>query len=233
MQELVAKYALMLGLALAAPALLAQGVAPDALLRAVSVKVIDKLRQGQGVQAARPAKVVELVETDIAPLFDFVHMTRLAMARNWRLATSEQQSALTEEFKTLLLRTYSIALAQYRNQAVDFKQLRAAPLATDVTVKSEVRQPGRERLTLDYEMQQTAAGWKIYDVKVAGVRLVTTYREVFAEKIREGGVDGLIEFLVTRNREGGSRFNSVNSAFWEKSRLMYAIFQNMIRGGRQ
>ncbi len=88
-------------------------------------------------------------------------------------------------------------------------------------------------MTLDYEMQKTPAGWKIYDVKVAGVRLVTTYREVFAEEVREGGVDGLIEFLVARNREGGSSFNSVNSSFWEKSSLMYVIFQNMLRGGRQ
>ncbi len=233
MQGLIATCVLMLALTLAAPVALAQGVAPDALLRAVSVKVFDIIRHDQGFQRADSVKIVALVETNIAPLFDFVHMTRLAMARNWRLATPEQQSVLTEEFRTLLVRTYSIALAQYRDQVVDFKQLRAAPLATEVTVKSEVKQPGRERMTLDYAMQKTPAGWKIYDVKVAGVRLVTTYREVFAEKVREGGVDGLIQFLVARNREGGSSFNSVNSSFWEKSSLMYAIFQNMLRGGRQ
>ncbi|MBE0620165.1 MAG: ABC transporter substrate-binding protein [Burkholderiales bacterium] len=233
MQDMVAKYGLMLALLLSAPVSLAQDVAPDALLRAVSVKVIDKIKQDNGVRAANSAKVLALVETDIAPLFDFVHMTRLAMARNWRLATPEQQVALTAEFKTLLVRTYSIALAQYRGQVVDFKQARAAPLATEVTVKSEVKQPGKVRLTLDYEMRNTPAGWKIYDVKVAGVRLVTTYREVFAQKVREGGVDGLIIFLAARNRDGGSNFNSVKSAFWEKSRLMYAIFRNMVQGGRQ
>lgn len=233
MQGLIAKYVLMLALALAAPVALAQGVAPDALLRAVSVKVIDIIRHDQDFQGADSAKIVSLVEANIAPLFDFVHMTRLAMARNWRLASPGQQSVLTEEFKTLLVRTYSIALAQYRDQVVDFKQLRAAPRATEVTVKSEVKQRGKQRMTLDYEMQKTPAGWKIYDVKVAGVRLVTTYREVFAEEVREGGVDGLIEFLVARNREGGSSFNSVNSSFWEKSSLMYVIFQNMLRGGRQ
>jgi len=233
MQGLIAKYVLMLALTLAAPVALAQGVAPDALLRAVSVKVIDIIRHDQGFQGADSAKIVSLVEANIAPLFDFAHMTRLAMARNWRLASPGQQSVLTEEFKTLLVRTYSIALAQYRDQVVDFKQLRAAPRATEVTVKSEVKQRGKQRMTLDYEMQKTPAGWKIYDVKVAGVRLVTTYREVFAEEVREGGVDGLIEFLVARNREGGSSFNSVNSSFWEKSSLMYVIFQNMLRGGRQ
>ena len=233
MQELVAKYVLLLALALVAPAALAQGVAPDALLRAVSVEVIDKIKQDQEFQATDPAKVAALVETRIMPLFDFAHMTRLAMARNWRLATSEQQRVLTEEFRTLLVRTYSNALAHYRGEVIDFKQLRPARLDTEVTVRSEVKQPGKERMTLDYDMEKTPAGWKIYDVKVAGVRLVTTYREIFAEKVRDGGVDGLIKSLVDGNRGGGSRFNSIKTSFWEESRVMYAIFQNMFRSGRQ
>jgi len=233
MREAVAKCVLFLGIALPAPALLAQGVAPDALLRAVSVEVIDKITQGREFQAADPAKVAALVETRIMPLFDFVHMTRLAMARNWRLATPEQQRVLAQEFKTLLVRTYSTALAHYRGEVIDFKQLRAAPLDTDVTVRSEVRQPGKEPMTLDYHMEKTPAGWKIYDVKVAGVRLVTTYREIFAEKIRDVGVDGLIESLVDGNRGGDSRFNSIKNSFWETSRVIYAIFQNVFRGGRQ
>jgi phospholipid transport system substrate-binding protein len=233
MQDPVEKFALMLALLLTASVSSAQGVAPDALLRAVSVKVIDKIQQSRESRPADPANVAGLVETDIVPLFDFVHLTRLAMARNWRLATPEQQRVLTAEFKTLLVRSYSNALAQYRDEVIDFKRLRVVPRATDVTVKSEVKQPGRERMTLDYEMENTPAGWKIYDVKVAGVGLVTTYREVFAEKVREGGVDGLIKFLVDGNREGASRFNSVKSSFWEKSQVMYAIFQNLFRGGRQ
>jgi phospholipid transport system substrate-binding protein len=233
MQELVVKYVLLLALALAAPGSLAQGVAPDALLRAVTVEVIDQIKQDQEPQAADPAKVAALVETRIMPLFDFVHMTRLAVARNWRLATPEQQRVLTEEFKTLLVRTYSTALAHYRGEAIDVKPLRMAPLGSEVTVRSEVKQPGKERMTLDYEMEKTPAGWKIYDVKVAGVRLVTTYRDVFAEKIREGGVDGLIKFLVDGNRGGGSRFNSIKTSFWKESRVMYAIFQNVFRSDRQ
>jgi phospholipid transport system substrate-binding protein len=233
MQELVVKYVLLLALALAAPASLAQGVAPDALLRAVTVEVIDKIKQEQELHAVDPAKVAALVETRILPLFDFVHMTRLAMARNWRLATPEQQRVLTEEFKTLLVRTYSTALAHYRGEVIDVKQLRAPPLGSEVTVRSDVKQPGKERMTLDYEMEKTPAGWKIYDVKVAGVCLVTTYRDLFAEKVRDGGVDGLIKFLVDENRGGGSRFNSIKTSFWEKSRVMYAIFQNVFRSGRQ
>jgi phospholipid transport system substrate-binding protein len=122
-------------------------------------------------------------------------MTRLAMARNLRLATPEQHRVPTEEFKTLPARTYSTALAHYRGEVIVFKQLCAAPLETEVTVRSEVKQPGKERMTLDYEMEKTPAGWKIYDVKVAGVRLVTTYRDVFAEKVRDGDMDGLIKFL--------------------------------------
>jgi phospholipid transport system substrate-binding protein len=232
MLELVARYVLLLALAIAAPASLAQDVAPDALLRAVAVDVIDKITQNQELQVPDPAKVAVLVETEILPLFDFVHMTRLAMARNWRLATPEQQRVLTEEFKTLLMRTYWTALTHYRGEVIDFKPLRAAPLDTRVTVRSDVKQPGKERMTLDYDMEKTPAGWKIYDVKVAGVRLVTTYREVFAEKVRAGGVDGLIKSLADRNR-GGSGFNSVKTAFWEKFRVMYAIFQNEFRSGRQ
>src|ERR1039457_961657 len=153
MQDLVAKYALLLALALAAPASLAQVVAPDALLRAVTVEVVAELKQDQELHAADPAIVAALVETRIMPLFDFVHMTRLAMARNWRLATPEQQRVLTEEFKTLLVRTYSNALAHYRGEVIDFKQLRPARLDTEVTVRSEVKQPGKERMTLDYDMR--------------------------------------------------------------------------------
>jgi phospholipid transport system substrate-binding protein len=220
-------------LALAAPASLAQSIAPDALLRAVTVEVIAKIKQDQELQAADPAKVAAVVETTILPLFDFAHMTRLAMARNWRLATPEQQRMLTEEFKTLLVRTYSTALGNYRGEVIHFKQLRAAPRETEVTVRSEVKQPGKEPMTLDYDMENTPAGWKIYDVKVAGVRLVATYREVFSEKVRDGGVDGLIKFLADGNRGGGSRFKSIKNSFWEQSRVVYAIFQNMFRGGRQ
>jgi phospholipid transport system substrate-binding protein len=233
MPKRVVKFSLLLALAFAATASLAKELAPDALLRAVSVEVIDKIKHDQQLHTGDPVKVAAVVETSIMPLFDFVHMTRLAMARNWRLATPEQQLALTQEFRTLLVRTYSTALGQYRGEAINFKQLRAAPSATDVTVRSELKQPGKERMTLDYHMEKTEAGWKIYDVKVAGVRLVTTYRDVFAEKIRESGVDGLIQSLEDGNRGGKSRFNAVKDSFWRKSRVLYELFQDLFRGGRR
>lgn len=233
MQELAARTALMLALLLGAPLSFAQDIAPDALLRAVTVKLIDKLKNDRNLQSPDSVGFTMLVEINIVPLFDFSHMTRLAMGHNWRHATPEQQAALTGELKTQLVRIYSNALARYNGEVVEFKPLRAGPLATEVTVKSVLKQPKKARMALDYYMQKTATGWKIYDIKVAGVRLVSTYREVFGARVREGGVDGLIAFLAEGNRADGSRFNSVKASFWERSQLMYAIFQNIFRRGGQ
>lgn len=192
--------------ALAAPFSLAQDVAPDVLLKAVTLEVIAIIRQDKDIQAGNPAKVADLVETGIVPLFDFTRMTQIAVARNWRLATPEQQKALTTEFETLLVRTYSTALSSYRDQVIEFKRLRAASGDTDVSVKSLIKQPGAEPLTMDYDMEKTAAGWKVYDIKIGGVSLITTYREAFAGKVREAGVDGLIKALSEKNRKGDARF---------------------------
>jgi phospholipid transport system substrate-binding protein len=208
MQNFMFKSALMLLAASAAPFSFAQDLAPDAQLRAVTSEVIAIIRQDKDIQAGNPAKVADLVETRILPFFDFTRMTQLAVARNWRMATPEQQKALTTEFRTLLVRTYSTALSNYRDQAIEFKRLRAAPGDTDVTVKSVIKQPGTEPLTMDYDMEKMAVGWKVYDIKIDGVSLITTYRETFAGKVREGGVDGLIKSLADKNRQGDARFRS-------------------------
>lgn len=202
MKKIVSRSALALISALAAPSSLAQDVAPDVLLKGVTSEVIAIIRQDKDIQAGDPAKVADLVETRILPLFDFTRMTRTAVARNWRLATPEQQEALTLEFKKLLVRTYSTALSSYRDQVIEYKPLRSAPGATEVSVKSDVRQSGAERLTIDYDMEKTPAGWKVYDIKIAGVSLVTTYRGTFAGKVREGGIEGLIKSLSDKNRQG-------------------------------
>jgi phospholipid transport system substrate-binding protein len=186
----------------------AQDVAPDALLSAVTLEVIAIIRRDADVQAGNPTKVAELVETRILSHFDFDRMTQIAVARNWRIATPEQQTALTAEFKTLLVRTYSTALTSYRDQVIEYKPLRAAPGATEVTVKSEIKQPGTERMTIDYDMEKTPAGWKVYDIKVAGVSLVSTYRETFASRVRDGGIAGLIKSLADKNRQDASRLKS-------------------------
>jgi len=188
--------------ALAAPLSLAQDVAPDVLLKAVISEVIATIRQDKDIQAGNPAKVADLVETRILPHFDFSRMTQIAVARNWQLATPGQQEALTFEFKTLLVRTYSTALSSYRDQEIEYKPLRAAPGATEVTVKSEVRQAGRERVTIDYKMTKLSSGWKVYDIQLAGVSLVTTYRDTFASRVRDSGIEGLIKALSDKNRQG-------------------------------
>lgn len=233
MPQTVVKYLLLLALALVPPVSLAEGAAPDLLLRAAADDVIGKIKFDRELQALVPARAEVLVEGSLVPLFDFSHMTKLAVARNWNLATPAQQSTITEEFKKLLVRTYSTALARYQGETVDFKQLRTAPQSNNVTVRSELKQPGNQKTTLDYEMERTPAGWKIYNVKIADVCLVSTYRDIFAEKVREGGVDGLIQFLAQENRGGASRFNAIETDFWEKSRLVYAIFQKVLRSGLQ
>ena len=203
MQKFAFKLVLVLLSALAAPCSLAQDVAPDVLLVSITTEVIAIIRQDKEIQAGNPAKLADLVETRILPHFDFTRMTRMAVARNWRLATPEQQQALTTEFKTLLVHTYSTALSDYRDQVIAYKPLRAAPDATEVTVRSEVRQSGRERLSIDYDVEKTSAGWKVYDIKIAGISLVTTYRDSFAGRVRDGGIEGLIKSLWDKNRQSG------------------------------
>jgi phospholipid transport system substrate-binding protein len=195
---------LLLALALAAPVLPAQEVEPNVLLQTATVEVIAAMKQERDLHGGQPKQVANLIETKVLPLLDFPRMTQIAVARNWRIATPEQQAALTSEFKTLLVRTYSMALSSYRDQVIEFRSMHMAPADTEVTVKSVVKQSGTEPIAMDYDMEKTTAGWKVYDIKVAGISLVTTYRESFSEKIREQGVDGLIKALKDKNRQGDS-----------------------------
>ena len=222
------KSALVLISAIITPLSFAQDAAPDVLLEAVTLEVIAIIRQDEDTQASNPAKIADLVETRILPLFDFTHMTRIAMARNWRLATPEQQNALTAEFKTLLVRTYSTALSSHGDQAIEFKRLRAASGATEVTVKSVIKQAGTAPLTIDYDMEKMAAGWKVCDIKIEGVSLITAYRETFAGKIREGGVDGLIKSLADKNRQGDTRARSHQT----QNFYIPVIFRSLLLGSR-
>jgi phospholipid transport system substrate-binding protein len=205
MGTITIKFSLALLLAVAAPVAFAQASAPDVLLKAVTADVISIIRQDKDIQAGVPAKIADVVEIRILPLFDFTRMTQLAVARNWRGATPEQQKSLTAEFRTLLVRTYSTALSNYRDQVIDFKPLRSAPGDTEVTVKSVVKQPGTDALTMDYDMEKMADGWKVYDIKIDDISLISTYRETFANKVREGGVAGLIKSLADKNRQGDAR----------------------------
>ena len=179
---------------------LAQEAAPDVLVKSITTEVIGIIKQDKEIQAGNPRKIADLVEKRILPHFSFARMTQIAVAVNWRRATPEQQKALTEEFKTLLVRTYSNALSLYRDQVIDFKPLRMKPDDTEVTVKSDIKQKGAQPVTLDYDMEKTPSGWKVFDVKVSGVSLITNYREDFAAQARESGIDGLIKVLVSKNR---------------------------------
>ena len=192
-----------LALAASGPALAQEG--PDALVKRVSEEVMQVIKSDPKVQAGDTARIREVVETKLLPNFDFPRMTALAMGRNWRKATPEQQKRLTDEFRSLLVRTYSGSLSQYRNQTIEYKPLRAEAAATDVTVRTEVVRPGQAPVQIDYSMAKGADGWKAYDVIVGGVSLVTNYRDEFNEQIRQGGIDQLIASLVARNKGGAAR----------------------------
>ena len=181
----------------------AQELAADALVKSITEDVLATLRQSKDVGNTK--RVAELVESKVLPHFDFVRMTQLALAVNWRRATPEQQKALTQEFRTLLVRTYSTALSSYRDQAVDFKPLRARVEDTEVTVRTEIKQRGAQPISIDHELEKTRVGWQVFDVKVGGVSLITTYKDDFASQIRETGVDGLIKTLVVKNRQTDGR----------------------------
>jgi phospholipid transport system substrate-binding protein len=189
--------------ALFVPIAQAQALAPDVLVKTITEEVSAILKQDKDIQAGDTKKVASLIETKVVPHFNFMRMTRIAMARNWRSASPEQQQQLANEFKTLLVRTYSTAISNYRDQKIDYRPLRAKPEDTEVTVKSEVKQSGSSQpVSIDYEMEKTPNGWKVYDVKVGGVSLVTTYRETFASEVKDHGVDGLIKSLAAKNRQG-------------------------------
>ncbi len=173
---------------------------PEALVKRVSQDVIATIKADPLVQAGNQARIREVMETKLAPNFDFARMTALAMGKNWRAATPEQQQRLTDEFQRLLVRTYSSALTKYRDEVIEYKPLRANPADTDVTVRTAVLKPGGAPIQIDYSMGKTAAGWKAYDVIVGGVSLVTNYRDEFNEQIKAGGVDGLIKALAEKNK---------------------------------
>ena len=178
----------------------AQTVAPDVLARSVTDEVIAIIRADKDIQAGNQKKVVELVEGKVAPHFAFATMTQLAMGRNWRQANAEQQKRLIAEFHTLLVRTYTTAFVQYRDQQVDYKPLRMAAGDTDVVVQSLIRQTSGQPVAVDYSMEKTDSGWKVYNVKIEGISLIENYRNTFNTEIQKSGVDGLIKALAEKNR---------------------------------
>jgi phospholipid transport system substrate-binding protein len=168
----LARFALALAFACCAAVAQAQE-APDALVKRVAEDVVATIRSDPQIQAGNQARIREVIEVKLLPNFDFTRMTALAMGKNWRAATPEQQVRLTDEFRTLLVRTYSGALNKYRDEKIEYKPLRMNPADTDVTVRTQVVKPGGTPVQIDYSMEKGAAGWKAYDVIVGGVSLVT------------------------------------------------------------
>ena len=175
--------------------------APDTLARSTTQEVLSILKADKEIQGGNLQKVYELVEAKILPNFDFNRMTQLAVGKHWSSASAQQKQALVSEFRNLLVRTYASSLTAFSNQTVDFKPMNMKPGDEEVVVKSEVKQPGGQVIPIDYSMYQTAFGWKVYDVSIDGVSLVTNYRSSFSTKIRQSGIDGLINQLASQSQK--------------------------------
>ena len=174
--------------------------APDLLVKNVATEVIAIIKNDKEIQTCNQKKMGVIIYTKVSPHFNVTRMTALAMGKNWSKATPEQQKKLTDEFRGLLIRTYSSALANYKDNTIDYKPLRAKPEDNEVVVRTQVLQTGSSPVPIDYSMMKTNDGWKAYDVVVGGVSLVTNYRDEFNQTIRDSGVDGLIKVLADKNK---------------------------------
>ncbi|MBU3605918.1 ABC transporter substrate-binding protein [Polynucleobacter sp. MWH-Creno-3A4] len=177
-----------------------QTTTPDALIKMVVTDVMASVKADPDIQKGNIPKIVELVDKKIVPYTDMRRTTEMAMGPNWKKATPEQQNQLVSEFKNLLIRTYSGALSQLRDQTVQFKPLRAAPDDKEVVVKTVVLGRG-DPVPLDYRLEKTDKGWKVYDMNIMGVWLVEAYRNQFTNQISQNGIDGLVKFLQDRNKQ--------------------------------
>ncbi len=195
--------ALMVGLN--ASPVLAADTPPDVLARATTQEVLSVLKQDRDIQNGNQRKIYQLVETKILPIFDFNRMTQLVIGKHWPRATARQKQELVTEFRNLMVRTYSSSLMAFNNQTVDFKPMSMKPGDTDVTVRSEIRQPGGQPIPINYSMYKTSFGWKVYDVSIDGVSLVTNYRSSFSNTIRQNGIDGLISTLAAQSARGEAK----------------------------
>jgi phospholipid transport system substrate-binding protein len=180
----------------------ADEIAPDVMVKNVANDVLEIVRKDKDIQTGNTRKAVDLVEAKVLPHFNFVRMTSLAVGKDWRQASPAQQKTLIDEFHTLLVRTHSKALTEYRNQTIEYKPLKMQPGDTDVTVRTQIHQSGAKPVQIDYNLEKADGGWKVYDISVGGVSLVTNYRSSFAEEVSANGIDGLIKSLRGKNQSG-------------------------------
>lgn len=178
---------------------------PDALVRKNTTEILAALKADKDLAAGNQKKIEKLADEKILPLFNFVRMTQLAVGRNWRDANDTQKKSLIDEFRTLLVRTYSTSLTQFRNQTIDVKPTKMVAADTEVVVKTQVIQPGGQPIPIDYSMEKSGDSWKVYDVLIDGVSLVTNYRSSFNTEIQKSGIDGLIKSLAERNSKNAAQ----------------------------
>ncbi len=179
--------------------------APDAIVRKNTNEILAAIKADKDLAAGNQKKIEKLADEKVLPYFNFVRMTQLAVGRNWRDANDAQKKSLIDEFRTLLVRTYSTSLTQFRNQTIDVKPLKVAAAETEVVVKTQVNQPGGQPIPIDYSMEKSGDTWKVYDVLIDGVSLVTNYRSSFNTEIQKSGIDGFIKSLTERNAKNAAQ----------------------------
>lgn len=191
---------------LASAAVYAAETSPDALVKSTADEVLAILKKDADIKSGDQQKAIQLIDAKVLPHFDFAYMTQLAVGKNWARATPAQKQQLISEFRRLLVRTYSSSLTEYRNQTIEYKPSNVAPNANEATVKTLINQPGGQPLAIDYSMHKVNNAWKVYDIVVDNVSLVTNYRNSFSTTVRQSGIDGLIKMLAERNqRELGNK----------------------------
>lgn len=182
----------------------AEIVAPDAMIKTTVEEVIAIAKQDKAIQAGDQTRALVVVTEKILPHFDFARMTQLAVGKYWRTASAEQKQVMAREFQAMLLRTYTKAFTGYQNQSVEVKPLKFAAEDTDVTVKTLLTKPGAPSVAINYELRKGATDWKVYDLSIEGAGLVSAYRGTFAKEIEDGGIDGLIKMLSSKNASGAA-----------------------------
>jgi phospholipid transport system substrate-binding protein len=180
-------------------------VAPDVLVKQTADDVLTIIKNDKEIQAGNQQKLYAVAEEKILPNFDFDRVCRMVLGKNWKTATPEQQASFQKEFRSLLLRTYSVALGKYKDQVIEYKPMRTEPDAKNVTVKTQILQPGGQPIGVDYSLVKNGASWKVYDIVIENVSLVTNYRSQFSNEIRQNGIDSLNAKLADKNKNAGLR----------------------------
>jgi phospholipid transport system substrate-binding protein len=197
-------------LCLSIPAFAIEG--PDELVKRTAEDVLATVKSDADIQAGNQDKIFALAEEKILPNFNFDKVSRLVLGKNWTIATPEQKSAFQSEFRTLLIRTYATALSKYKNQTIEYKPMRMAEGADTVSIKTAILQPGGQPIAVDYSLEKKADIWKVYDIVIEGVSLVTNYRGQFAQEIRQNGLDSLIKKLGDKNKAATAKNATVQKA---------------------